>query len=297
VNIGTVNNHREREEGAIIYPVHSRRSGGLSIGVNLFPDRKVCSFDCPYCEVFPFETDIAFSLETMKAGLCRAIQAAEKNTVPIKDICFSGNGEPTMSPVFAEAVTEAADIRKELAPGAKLVVITNGTGLLNQETFQFLKTASLDIAGIGLDIWLKLDAATETWYSAMDRPDLPFAELVSCIRGFAASGAPFTIQTMLCKINGVLPPPEENTAWVRLVTELAALSAATADGNNITERTSVMEERKPHISAVQLYGKARPAPEDPLAEAAPRQALMERADLLRKALEEAGMIVPVEVYV
>jgi len=279
MTIGAITNHRSREEGAIIYPVHSRRSGGLSIGVNLFPDRKVCSFNCPYCEVFPFETDIAFNMETMKTALRRTIQEAQNNGVPIKDICFSGNGEPTMSPFFSEAVTAAAAIRSELAPKTKLVVITNGTGLPNQAVFQFLKSAAL--SGIGLHIWLKLDAATETWYSAVDRCELPFTELISRIRDFAASGAPFTIQTMLCKIKNALPPPEESAAWVQLVTELAAFSAA---------------ENKPRIRAVQLYGKARPAPEDPLAEAAPAAALEERAALLRGALEKAGMIVPVEVY-
>src|SRR3954471_24333804 len=31
-----------------VYPVISRRSKGLSIGVNLNPD-KVCNFDCVYC--------------------------------------------------------------------------------------------------------------------------------------------------------------------------------------------------------------------------------------------------------
>jgi len=281
MTIGTIINHRGREEGAIIYPVHSRRSGGLSIGVNLFPDRKVCSFNCPYCEVFPFETDIAFNMETMKTALRRTIQEARNNGVPIKDICFSGNGEPTMSPFFSDAVTAAAAVRSELAPETKLVVITNGTGLTDQAVFQFLKTAAL--SGIVLHIWLKLDAATETWYNAVDRCELSFTKLISSIRDFAASGAPFTIQTMLCKIKNAFPPPEESAAWAQLVTELAALSAASADNT-------------PRIRAVQLYGKARPAPEDPLAKAAPAEVLEERAALLRGAFEKAEMIVPVEVY-
>jgi histidinol dehydrogenase len=299
MTIGTVTNHRNREEGAIVYPVYSRRSGGLSIGVNLFPNRKVCSFNCPYCEVFPFEADVFFSMETMKTALCRTIQEAQKNGIPIKDICFSGNGEPTMSPFFTEAVTAAAAVRAELAPEAKLVAITNGTGLLNQAVFQFLKTASLP--GIDLHIWLKLDAATEAWYWAVDRSAVPFMELVSRIRDFAGSGAPFTIQTMLCKIKSALPPPEESAAWVQLVTELAAISAASvgdccAVGHTGATGGCCAAENKPHIRAVQLYGKARPAPEDPLAEAAPTAALEERAALLREALDKAGMIVPVEVY-
>src|SRR5437867_11435994 len=43
--------HERRFEGnRFVYPVLSRRSGGLSVGVNLNPD-KVCNFDCIYCQV------------------------------------------------------------------------------------------------------------------------------------------------------------------------------------------------------------------------------------------------------
>src|SRR5437764_10106623 len=41
---------RTFEGNRFVYPVLSRRSGGLSVGVNLNPD-KVCNFDCIYCQV------------------------------------------------------------------------------------------------------------------------------------------------------------------------------------------------------------------------------------------------------
>ena len=280
--IGAVADHRSREGGAMIYPVYSRRSGGLSIGINLFPDHKLCSFDCPYCEVFPFETDIVFNPDTMKSALSSAILEAKQNGVPIKDICFSGNGEPTMSPYFMAAINEASAIRREQAPETKLVLITNGSGLLNNELFEFLKNVSLN--PVDLNIWLKLDAATEGWYCSLNRSDIPLDTLHTCIKNFAASHAPFTIQTMLCKIKGVLPPEEEAIAWIQLVTELALLSVS---GNN---------KEKAHLRAVHIYSKARPAGEDPLAEAVPLTVLEERALQLRFSLENAGITVPAEVY-
>ena len=276
MTIGAVTDHRSREGGSIIYPVYSRRSRGLSIGINLFPGHKECSFDCPYCEVFPFETDIVFNIEIMKTALCSAIREAIKNAIPIMDICFSGNGEPTMSPYFIEAVKAASSIRSMLAGDAKLVVITNGTGLFNKEMFDFLKNASID--STDLNIWLKLDAATEAWYRLLNRSSIPHDELVDSIKKFSASNAPFTIQTMLCKIKGVLPPEEESAAWIQLVTELSTLSG----------RCGLRE--------VQIYGKARPAAEDPLAEAVPLTILEERAALLRVSLEKAGITVPAAVY-
>src|SRR5688500_14609174 len=41
---------RRFEENRFVYPVLSRRSAGISIGVNLNPD-KICNFDCIYCQV------------------------------------------------------------------------------------------------------------------------------------------------------------------------------------------------------------------------------------------------------
>lgn len=275
MKIGTVADHRGREGGGLIYPVYSRRSGGLSIGVNFFPDHKTCSFNCPYCEVFPFDSGLVFSLEAMKPALESAVEDAKKKNIPIKDICFSGNGEPTMSTYFPEAVTAAAAIRSLLAPEAKLVLITNGSCLLNNPLFTFLKNSASP--PVNLQIWLKLDAATEAWYRIINRCEISHNILLSHIMDFAASQVPFSIQTMLCRINGALPETGENIAWVQLVTELAKLSGA-------------------GLRAVQIYGKARPAYGDPLAEAAPLAALTERAAMLCGALEKAGLAVPVEVY-
>ncbi|GHT78617.1 hypothetical protein FACS1894130_05530 [Spirochaetia bacterium] len=273
IKIGPVENHRGREEGAIVYPVYSRRSKGLSVGVNLFPNRKVCSFDCPYCEVFPFAQDIVFSVEVMERALKAAIANARAENIPVRDICFSGNGEPTMSPHFAAALEAALRIRDEHAPDAALVLITNGTGLLNDRTFDLLRRFAAGPAALA--IWLKLDAGTPDWYAAMDRSGVPYDTLISRIQHFVTL-APVTIQTMLCAVNGKAPPEAEAAAWEHLLTELAAAGK---------------------IRNIQLYGKARPAPEDPLAEALPASYLEHRAVSLRAALAGVNRdTIPVEVF-
>jgi histidinol dehydrogenase len=291
VEIGSVADHRRREGGALVYPVYSRRSRGLSVGINLFPDRKVCSFDCPYCEVFPFGTDLRFSTEIMAEALVPVLRGAAERGTAVRDICFSGNGEPTMSPHFTEALEAAARIRRELVPRSALVLITNGTGLLREDMFEFLRRA----AGgpLGLNIWLKLDAGTEDWYAQMDRSAVPFPRLTAGIRDFAAA-APVTIQTMLCAVGGKAPPPEEAAAWTALVADLAL---AADRGAAIPPQSG--NPRPPALMGVQLYGKARPAPEDPLAEALPPAFLEERAALLRSALAALPgerRPVPVEVF-
>ena len=272
LNITPVTNHRGREKGNIVYPVYSRRSAGLSVGINLFPDKKKCTFDCPYCEVFPFSSNAEFSCEQMENDLRSVIAAAQEQNVIIKDICFSGNGEPSISPVFDEALKLAGGIRADLAPSAELVLITNGTGLLQPHIFSMLQNAAN--APLSLNIWLKLDAGTSEWYQKMNRTNIPFEKLILKIKEFAAC-APVTIQTMLCAINEQSPPREEAEAWETLVCDAASC-------NNIRK--------------VQIYGKARPAPEDPLASSLPASFLEDRAASLRRAFAEKGIITPVEVF-
>jgi histidinol dehydrogenase len=276
-----------------VYSVFSRRSGGLSVGINLFPDRKRCSFDCPYCEVFPFSTGAVYSQEQMEGDLRAALAAASGKSAPVKDICFSGNGEPAMSPAFPEALERAGRIRAETAPRAGLVLITNGAGLLDGNIFSLLRDAAT--GPLALDIWLKLDAGTPAWYGKMSRSAIPFDKIVSKVKEFSRC-APVTIQTMLCAVDGEAPPPEEEEAWERLVLELAAASGVRAESG---------KERGPAIRKIQIYGKARPAPEDPKSAALPREYLEKRARSLRAVLAAAFAAVngaektdmpPVEVY-
>ena len=282
LNITSITNHREREKGLIVYPVYSRRAEGLSIGINLFPDKKKCIFDCSYCEVFPFAfpapsnkdavTYYGFSVQEMQAALRSAIKGAHEDKIPIKDICFSGNGEPTLFNNFSEALMAAAVIRDEAASSSPLVIITNGTGLMQPKVFAILQEAALP--PIGAQIWLKLDAGTDEWYKKINRSPVVFEDLITKIKAFVKT-APVTIQTMLCAIDGNEPPVKDAKEWECLVTDLALT------GN---------------IKKIQIYGKARPSPLDPLASALKGIFLEERAASLRDVFSKNGISIPVEIY-
>jgi len=124
-----------------IYAVVSRRSGGISIGINLNPD-KACNFDCIYCQVDRDTTPTVREVDLPRlAQELDAILAAERDgslyTHPpfdalpaerrgVRDLAFSGDGEPTTYPRFGEAVTIAADARRRFGlSAAKLVLITD----------------------------------------------------------------------------------------------------------------------------------------------------------------------------
>src|SRR3954470_24635575 len=133
---------RSWETNRYVYPVISRRSKGLSIGVNLNPDT-ICNFDCVYCCVdrtVP-ATVKEVDLDILAGELDHMIRLAASgdlfrtppfDTIPpllqrLNDIAFSGDGEPTSYPRFADACEIAAELLQRHHQVAKLVVITNAT--------------------------------------------------------------------------------------------------------------------------------------------------------------------------
>jgi len=133
-------------DSVVFGPVDSRRYG-VSLGVNLLPAaRKICSFDCPYCECGRTESDLsrAPSKETFPPAedviqkLAEALERACEAERPIRPIgpigpidaiTLAGNGEPTLHPEFFAIMKGMAEARDRLAPAARLIALTNGTTL------------------------------------------------------------------------------------------------------------------------------------------------------------------------
>ncbi len=249
--------HREdREAGRLVYPVYSRRSGGLSLGINLFPDRKRCNFDCPYCEVFPFSGKAAFDPAELERELAGFAQGTRPGIV--KDICFSGNGEPTLSPYLEEALFACAAARvghPAVLGEAKLVLITNSSGFLDASVSSLL---ALWARTESLEIWAKLDAGTEGLFSRMSRSAFKLAEIAAAIEAFSAV-TPITIQTMLCLFGG----------------DPASPASTLAEAGAYANLVSTLASRGSLIQGIQLYAQARPSPggmTSPIGDAALRAA-------------------------
>jgi histidinol dehydrogenase len=262
----SVGEHRlEREAGRLVYPVISRRSGGLSLGINLFPDAKVCSFDCPYCEIFPLAPGLPpFSIAELEAELDRFLEsgyASGWEGFPVRDICFSGNGEPTLSDSLGEALSLCVRARRrhpDILGGARLVLITNSTGFLVPETrallFRYAKEE-------GLVIWAKLDGGNDELYRLMSGSSIELEHITRGIEDFARL-TPIVIQTMLCEVAGRRPSDAD-------ISDYAALL------NRLTHGGAL-------ISEAHLYTFARPTPGG-LCESLSEEALRHIADSLRAA--------------
>ncbi len=224
---------REYDDFFYVYPVISRRSQGVSIGINLNPD-KACNFDCIYCEVdrttAPRRRDVDLDvLQTELREMLRLFQSGELFTrepfasAPaawrrLNDIAFSGEGEPTTCPVFEQAVEAAGRIREELGLGAvKLVLITDATCLNRPGVRRGLRRMQ---AGAH-EIWAKLDAGTEDYYRAVNRSRVPYARILRNITE-TARWCPLIIQSLFLRIHGIPPTEAEIAAYAKRLLDIRA---------------------------------------------------------------------------
>jgi len=222
---------RSWRENRYVYAVISRRSKGLSIGVDLNPD-KVCNFDCVYCCV-DRRTPPSFrkvDLGVLKAELQHMLQLAATGEIyrgepfdqtptdmrRLNDVAFSGSGEPTAYAKFGDACRIAADLlAMHKLQDVKIVLITNAT-LLHRpgvaKAMEFLDQHNGEI-------WAKLDAGTEEYYRLLERTKVPLSRVM---KNLAEAGRvrPIVIQSLFMSIRGTPPADAEIDAYVARLSEL-----------------------------------------------------------------------------
>lgn len=214
-----------------VYPVISRRSRGLSIGVNLNPDKR-CNFDCVYCEV---DRRIPGRAESVNLGqlreelswLIRYAQDGGLATQPkfdqvpeltrvVRDIAFSGDGEPTMVPNFDDCVRAVTGVMDELGlVGAKLVLITDSAGLDKGTVKRGLDLMSAHNG----EFWCKLDAGTEPYYRLVNRSAVRFERILANLRE-TARAHPIVIQSLFLRVHGEPMPAAELSAYCDRMNEI-----------------------------------------------------------------------------
>lgn len=224
---------RSFEGNRFVYPVLSRRSGGMSIGVNLNPD-KVCNFDCIYCQV-----DRTTQSETKFVGMEQlltelqellplvasgAIYRTEKfsNTPEalrrLNDIAFSGDGEPTTYKNFDDIIMACADVKKSAKlDDVKMVLITNASMFHRPHVARGLEILDANQG----EIWAKLDAGTEDYYRLIERTPIPFQQILDNITQ-AAQVRPVVIQSLFMRVDSEPPTDDELVAFCDRLSEIVA---------------------------------------------------------------------------
>jgi len=229
-----------------VYAVISSRAGGLSLGVNVNPDKK-CNFDCSYCEVdrrVPAR-ESQLDVDVMAAELHKTITSIQSgrfaqlpsyHSLPsellrLRQVALSGDGEPTLATNFVETVQAVVRVRA-LGGFFKIVLITNGTGLDQPQVLR-----GLEFLTKSDEIWIKLDGGTQGFIDKVNRPDVPLEKILANIL-LIGRQRPVVIQSLFPAIHGEEPPFEEIREYALRLKELKAGGA--------------------QISLVQIYSAARP---------------------------------------
>jgi wyosine [tRNA(Phe)-imidazoG37] synthetase (radical SAM superfamily) len=224
---------RQWKDHRYVYAVISRRSRGISVGINLNPG-KGCNFDCIYCQVnrkiLPEEHKV--DLDRLSGELDGILEAEKGGSLyrdapfsllapgerGVRDIAFSGDGEPTAFHNFEMAVRIAAQARCRFKlDSAKLIVLTNAAYLDKPAVGEALAVLDENNG----EIWAKLDAGTEAYFRRVNRPDVSLDRILDNILS-ASRLRPLVIQSLWFRISGEVPPGAEIEAYCENLNRLLA---------------------------------------------------------------------------
>ena len=227
-----------------IYSVISRRAGGLSIGVNLNVNN-ACNWQCIYCEIPnltrgsppPIELDVLE--DELRFFLHEIIHGnyMEKNVAiedrHLKDIAFSGNGEPTSAEEFPQVILIVKKILEEfnLLHKIKIRLITNGSLMHKESVLEGIQV----LAKMNGEVWFKVDAGLEESTKVINQVSIKPQQVIDRLKR-CSEICPTFVQTCIFTIDNKEPNNKEIDAYIKLI-----------------------DSAKKSIKGVHLYGIARPS--------------------------------------
>ena len=244
----TLDHSRDSAGLTYVYPVISRRSGGLSIGINLNPNN-ACNWRCIYCQVPDLQRGASPEIELKRVkdeleGILDEVIHGDfydhydvaENLRAIKDIAISGNGEPTSAKNFDEIVELVSQIIRQftLQDKIKLVLITNGS-LAGKEVVQSGLSTMSSING---EVWFKLDSGTDAGLNTINNAGISIERVKENLK-IVSGLCPTWLQTCVFKLDGKLPSKNERKSYLQFL--------------------SCLKKEGIRINGVLLYGLARPS--------------------------------------
>jgi len=247
IKLSIVNHDRDSATLRYVYPVVSRRAGGVSVGINL-NHNNACNWRCIYCQVPGLTRGSAppidlVVLEKELRGFLNELLHGDflQSRVPqgmrrISDIALSGNGEPTSAAAFAQIIELVGRVRSEvgLSDTVKTVLITNGSLLYRGEVQQGLR----NMAQINGEVWFKLDHASEAGMQLINDTNTSMSKVRDNLVA-AIALCPTWLQTCWFALDGKPPSRQDEEDYLEFV------SALLRDGHK--------------LRGVLLYGLARPS--------------------------------------
>jgi len=235
--LNTSDHSRDKAGLTYVYPVISRRAGGVSIGINLNPNN-ACNWRCIYCQVPNLKRGVAppVDLAKLEAELRSFLNELlhgdfmQKKVPPearrICDIALSGNGEPTSAKEFSQVIALIDKVKQDfpLPSEMKLVLITNGSFIDRPYVMTGLKL----MATMNGEIWFKLDSTTSEGRLQINNTRMNMKRTRDNLK-LASSLCPTWIQTCVFNQNGHPPSEKEVLSYLEFIRELK-LNGVTLQG-------------------------------------------------------------------
>ena len=240
--LSILNHDRKIFDKKYIYPVLSRRAGGLSLGINLNTNN-ACNWQCIYCEIPNLTRGKPESIDTklLKEELFFWLHEITQNNflgnhappdTLLKDIAFSGNGEPTAAKEFKEVISIVIKAINEFKLNNLITIrlITNGSYMSNPN----VQSAWGLINQTPKEVWFKIDSVDNDDIKMINQINPSFnatkKNIESCL-----DISPTIIQTCVIKINGELPSKK-----------------------SIEQYISFLKNYEKKLKGIHLYSLARP---------------------------------------
>lgn len=207
------NHSRIFKDFTYIYPVLSRRSQGVSLGINLNVNN-ACNWRCIYCQVDGLKRGkpdqikldiLEYELDTMLNAIANTDflqEYAPFGLDRLNDICLSGNGESTVSKEFLDVVNIIVKLRQKykFEDKVKSLLITNGSEFERNDIQQSLKL----LAQNNGEVWFKVDSGSEKGINEINQVKLSLSSVARRIE-ISCNLCNTYIQTCMFKLHGVDP--------------------------------------------------------------------------------------------
>jgi len=263
----TIEDHRRDSAGLrYVYPVISRRAGGVSVGINLNVNN-ACNWACVYCQVEnltrggppPIDLDLlereldGFLDDALHGDFMSREVPAEARR--LMDIAFSGNGEPTSAAEFPEAVQAVRRVLQRHGLAGKLPVrlITNGSLLHRPGVRDGIRV----LGELGGEVWFKVDRAMPAEVETINGVPMDAGKIRDNLSRCAALATTW-VQTCWFALDGIAPDAAARDAYCALLAPVAS-----------------------RLAGVHLYGLARPS----MQPAAPRLQRLDADEMEKFAVE------------
>ena len=222
-------------------PFRSRRLG-LSLGVNVLANYKLCTYNCVYCEIGLTKKENLVSpnyrINLPPSSNFRKELKSILTYVPhLNSITFGYNGEPTLNENLLDFFQIAADVRSELKwlnDKPLLTLFTNSSTLHDKKIRDRVKKFDLILA--------KLDAANEEDFKRTNRPhhETPKIE---------------TIINSLVELKKEIPRENKLAIQILIFNSYKENCIPNVNSKNIYDLAHALKKIKPNI--IQIYSTAR----------------------------------------